>query len=48
VAEGIETEAQYQILKRQGYHVAQGYLFSRPLSASDLEVWLTARAQQAI
>ena len=40
VAEGIETEAQYQILRRQGYHVAQGYLFARPLSASDLEVWL--------
>ena len=44
VAEGIETEAQYQILKRQGYHVAQGYLFARPLSAGDLEVWLSGRA----
>lgn len=40
VAEGIEDEEQYCILKEQGYHVAQGYLFSRPLSAPDLENWL--------
>ena len=40
VAEGIEEEGQYKILKQQGYHVAQGYLFSRPLAAVDLEAWL--------
>lgn len=40
VAEGIEDEAQYRILKDQGYHVAQGYLFSKPLAARDLEEWL--------
>jgi diguanylate cyclase (GGDEF)-like protein/PAS domain S-box-containing protein len=40
VAEGIETDGQLQILKQQGYHVAQGYLFSRPLPAADLEAWL--------
>ena len=40
VAEGIETNSQYQILKQQGYHVAQGYLFSRALAAKDLEAWL--------
>ena len=28
------------ILKDQGYHVAQGYLFSKPLAARDLEEWL--------
>lgn len=43
VAEGIETEGQHEILKQQGYHVAQGYLFSRPQSAQDLERWLLAR-----
>lgn len=40
VAEGIEVEGQHQILKQQGYHVAQGYLFARPLRAQDLEAWL--------
>ncbi len=43
VAEGIETEGQYEILKQQGYHVAQGYLFARPMSATDLEHWLLPR-----
>ncbi|MFJ4145378.1 EAL domain-containing protein [Pseudomonas sp. NPDC089734] len=42
VAEGIETEGQYKILRQQGYHVGQGYLFSRPLNAVDLEHWLDA------
>ncbi|MGE6793377.1 EAL domain-containing protein [Pseudomonas guineae] len=41
VAEGIESIGQQRILKDQGYHVAQGYLFSRPLNAADLEAWLS-------
>lgn len=40
VAEGVEEEGQYQILKGQGYHVAQGYLLSKPLSSIDLEQWI--------
>lgn len=40
VAEGIESEEQLNILKQQGYHVAQGYLFSKPLNALDLTIWL--------
>jgi diguanylate cyclase (GGDEF)-like protein/PAS domain S-box-containing protein len=40
VAEGVENDGQHGILKQQGYHVGQGYLFSRPLSAADLERWL--------
>ncbi|WP_293777316.1 EAL domain-containing protein [uncultured Oxalicibacterium sp.] len=40
VAEGIEEEGQYQILQRQGYHVAQGYLFAKPLGAADFEDWM--------
>ncbi|MEP3348377.1 MAG: EAL domain-containing protein [Marinomonas sp.] len=39
VAEGIETKEQFQILKDQGYHVAQGFYFSKPLSAQDLNEW---------
>jgi diguanylate cyclase (GGDEF)-like protein/PAS domain S-box-containing protein len=40
VAEGVETPAQNQVLRHQGYPVAQGYLFSRPLPAADFERWL--------
>ena len=31
VAEGIETEAQYKLLKESGCEVGQGYLFSKPV-----------------
>lgn len=31
VAEGVETEAQVQLLRNEGCEVAQGYYFSRPL-----------------
>lgn len=44
VAEGVETAAQRSILRSQGYHIAQGYLFSPPLPAPALERWLQARA----
>ncbi len=41
VAEGVEEQGQYKILKDQGYHVAQGYLLSKPLTPQDLEAWMT-------
>ncbi|WP_432994169.1 putative bifunctional diguanylate cyclase/phosphodiesterase [Dactylosporangium sp. CA-233914] len=37
VAEGIETEAQAEALRRQGYELGQGFLYARPLAAGDLE-----------
>ncbi len=40
VAEGVEYEAQYQILKDLGCDYAQGYLFSKPLAALEVEVML--------
>jgi EAL domain-containing protein (putative c-di-GMP-specific phosphodiesterase class I) len=35
VAEGIETEAQFELLRTMGCDVGQGYLFSRPLPGAD-------------
>ncbi len=40
VAEGVETTAQADALRRRGCGVAQGFLYSRPLRAADLPAWL--------
>ncbi len=40
VAEGIETDGQWAELKRLGCDDAQGYLFSRPLPAAELDALL--------
>jgi EAL domain-containing protein (putative c-di-GMP-specific phosphodiesterase class I) len=34
VAEGVETEAQFELLRQTGCQYAQGYLFSRPVEAA--------------
>ncbi|MCL1894563.1 MAG: EAL domain-containing protein [Holophagaceae bacterium] len=36
IAEGIEQKEQFEILKKFGCTIAQGYLFSRPLPAAEL------------
>lgn len=40
LGEGIETEAQRQFLLRQGCRHGQGYLFSRPVPATEMEALL--------
>ena len=37
IAEGVETEEQLGFLVRSGCHAYQGYLFSRPVPAAELE-----------
>jgi diguanylate cyclase (GGDEF)-like protein/PAS domain S-box-containing protein len=43
VAEGVETEAQADLLRSAGCDLAQGYLYARPETAERLEAWLAAR-----
>ena len=43
VAEGVENEAQRDFLIERGCPILQGYLYSKPISASDFEVWSRQR-----
>ncbi|MET0328000.1 MAG: EAL domain-containing protein [Luteimonas sp.] len=40
VGEGVETDAQLELLRRWHCHEAQGYLISRPCSAQELQAFL--------
>ncbi len=40
VAEGVETLRQMEVLHRLGCGVMQGFLFSRPVAADDLQRWI--------
>jgi diguanylate cyclase (GGDEF)-like protein len=46
VAEGIETEAQKEILQALSCQYGQGYLFSKPLAPSMIPNWMQSYAQQ--
>ncbi|WP_024850194.1 bifunctional diguanylate cyclase/phosphodiesterase [Hydrogenovibrio kuenenii] len=41
LAEGIENKEQFELLKQFGCEIFQGYYFSKPLTISDLEEYLT-------
>ncbi|WDS36804.1 EAL domain-containing protein [Pseudoxanthomonas sp.] len=43
VAEGVETQGQCKLLAGLGCEVLQGFLFSRPLPADTLELWIESR-----
>jgi EAL domain-containing protein (putative c-di-GMP-specific phosphodiesterase class I) len=40
VAEGVEDDATWQVLKRMGCTTAQGYHLSRPMPVGEVEGWL--------
>ena len=41
VAEGVETDEQYEFMTAAGAHVIQGYMFSPPVPADELEAFLS-------
>ena len=47
-AEGVETDAQFDLLRQEGCTQAQGYLFSRPRPAADVENMLIQPRQRLI
>jgi len=40
LAEGVETEAQLNVLKDLGCEIFQGYYFTRPLALDAFEAWV--------
>lgn len=44
VAEGIETESEWQLLKDAGCDAAQGYFIAKPMCQADFQRWSQARA----
>jgi EAL domain-containing protein (putative c-di-GMP-specific phosphodiesterase class I) len=47
LAEGIETEAQWEFLAREGCAKGQGYLFARPAAVAQLPAAIAAAARFA-
>lgn len=47
VAEGVETDAQKDILQAQGYRVAQGFRFARPMPPGELPDWMAQQGMAA-
>jgi hypothetical protein len=45
VAEGVETQEQYLVLKAMGCEYVQGYYFSKPVPPEDFDQFLTERAE---
>jgi EAL domain-containing protein (putative c-di-GMP-specific phosphodiesterase class I) len=43
LAEGVETEAQFDVLRRMGCQQMQGYLLARPVAAREVETLLAGR-----
>jgi EAL domain-containing protein (putative c-di-GMP-specific phosphodiesterase class I) len=45
VGEGVETDASLAALRKAHCDVAQGFLFARPMAASQLAAWLPPARQ---
>ena len=47
VAEGVEYQEQVDILKESGCHIAQGYLYDKPLDVNDFTARYLSKGTQA-
>jgi EAL domain-containing protein (putative c-di-GMP-specific phosphodiesterase class I) len=47
IAEGVEDQATLDLLAQLGADVAQGYVLSRPQSATDFDAWVSAKLRSA-
>ena len=45
IAEGIETDAQRDLLRASGCSSGQGYLFGKPMPAEEFERWMHGRGR---
>ena len=45
VAEGVELEAQHELLKKAGVDIIQGYYYSRPVPAEEFEKFIIERKE---
>jgi diguanylate cyclase (GGDEF)-like protein/PAS domain S-box-containing protein len=48
IAEGVETEGQYEFLERYGCHAYQGYLYSQAVPLEGFEAYLTANGSATL
>jgi sensor c-di-GMP phosphodiesterase-like protein len=46
IAEGVETQAQRDLLQKYGCLLYQGYLYSPPLQPGDFALWVDTHQQQ--
>ena len=40
VCEGVETRAEWDLIRSLGHHIGQGYFIARPMPATDLIAWM--------
>ena len=48
VAEGVETEEQYMVLKAMGCEYVQGYYFSKPVPPEEFDHFIVERAEMKV
>ncbi|MGN6650005.1 EAL domain-containing protein [Trinickia sp.] len=48
IAEGVETQAQVDILRENSCHEVQGYHFSKPVAPGEIETMLRATGPMVI
>lgn len=47
-AEGVENEAEFEVLKAVGCNLVQGYFIAKPMNTESLTTWMNGRPQMAL